>query len=262
MAITTKVGIPFRTRREEEAGAAMRHKIDPYYCAIREAGGEPVPISLLMPAREMPKLLRTLDAVVLPGSPADVEPKWYRAKKHPKCDPADADRERVDFTLLDYALKNDKPVLAICYGVQSLNVFLGGTLIQDIPSEIRTDIEHRWLGRDAGKPEPYHPAKIAPGSRLAALAGATEVTVNSSHHQSPLEPGSELQFVAHAPDGVVEAVEWATPDKWVFGVQWHPERMTTDPLAAALFRELVAAAYPERGRGASPVVPNPRDRFA
>lgn len=241
-ANSPRIAVPFRTRREEEAGAAMRAKIEPYYRAIREAGGEPVPVSLLMPAREIPALLRTLDGVVLPGSPADVDPKWFRAKPHPKRNPPDADRERVDFTLLDYALHHDKPVLGICYGVQSLNVFLGGTLFQDIPSELPQALEHRWLRREAGQPEPHHPATLDPASRLAALAPAHEITVNSSHHQSPLDPGSELRFVAHSPDGVVEAVEWATPEKWVFGVQWHPERLTADPLAQALFRNLISAA--------------------
>ena len=150
-----------------------------------------------------------------------------------------------------------KPVLAICYGIQSLNVYLGGNLVQDIASEIETPLQHDWDGLESGKPEPFHPARIERGSRLAQLCGAEETQVNSSHHQAVARPGRGLRPVAYAPDGVIEAVELvesgdaepgaaasavAPSTHWVVGVQWHPERMPTDALAQALFRELVAAA--------------------
>ncbi len=177
-----------------------------------------------------------------PGSPADVAPERYHAARRPECAESDPDREKTDSALLENAFAEGKPVLAICFGVQSLNVFLSGSLIQDIPTEVRTDIQHKWE-REQGAPEPFHLIKIEPGSRLAQLAGKNEVRVNSSHHQSVLKPGRDLRVTAHAPDGVIEAVEWTGDANWVTGVQWHPERMIKDDLLAqALFRELVEVA--------------------
>ena len=115
-------------------------------------------------------------------------------------------------------------------------------MIQDIPSEVGGGIRHDW-DMEKGESEPYHPAHIESGSRLAGVTGAEQATVNSSHHQSILETGRNLKIVARAPDGVVEAVEWTGDSNWVMGVQWHPERMVeTDAFAQALFRELLASA--------------------
>jgi putative glutamine amidotransferase len=238
------VGMPYRTRNEELRGE--RAKYDRYVDAVRLAGAEPVEISLGLPADELRKLAGSLDAIVLTGSPADVEPALYHAARHPKSADADADRERTDFALLDHAFTEHKPVLAICYSVQSLNVFLGGSLIQhlsslDASSEIRTDIPHptsEQADRDF-----RHPILIESGTRIAGIAQGMESLVNSSHHQAIREPGRGLRVTAHAPDGVIEAVEWTGDANWVTGVQWHPERMAgTEPLAQGLFRELVAAA--------------------
>jgi putative glutamine amidotransferase len=235
-----RVGIPYRTRKEELTGDF--DKLEKYIQAVRQADGVPVPISLGLSLQHLEKIARTLDAVLLTGSPADVEPSLFRAARHAECAEADPDRERTDFALLEHALSEHKPILAICFGIQSLNVFLGGTLVQDIPSELGTQIQHDWEN-EQDQPEPFHAASIEPGSRLAQMAGASEAVVNSSHHQSVLEPGRELRVVSRAPDGVVEAVEWTGGANWVMGVQWHPERMAeTDPLAQALFRDLVAAA--------------------
>jgi putative glutamine amidotransferase len=235
-----RVGIPYRTRKEELAGEF--DKIMPYIQAVRRAAGEPVVISLGLAAAHLAKISRTLDAVLLSGSPADIEPARFGAERHPECADPDPNRERTDFALLDYAFSENKPVLAICYGIQSLNVFLSGTLIQDIPSELQTPTQHDW-NTDRGEPEPFHAARIEPGSRLAQMAPASEVVVNSSHHQSILQPGRHLRVVSRAPDGVIEAVEWTGDTNWVAGVQWHPERMAqTDSLAQALFRGLIEAA--------------------
>lgn len=236
-----RVGIPYRTLKEELAGE--RKSYDLYVDAVRQAGGEPVEVSLGLSGTELAKLAGTLDAVVLPGSPADVDPAGYDKARHPKCADADPGRERTDFALLEYAFAELKPVLASCYGIQSLNVFLGGSLIQDIPSEVKTTVRHEWKNRKLGAPEPYHPIVVSLGSRLFELAHRAEAVVNSSHHQSLLEPGRGLRVTATAPDGVIEAVEWAGDSNWVTAVQWHPERMvSTDALARALFESLVAAA--------------------
>ena len=193
------------------------------------------------PNAELLKIAENLDAIVLPGSPADVDPSRFHAARHPKSADADLRREETDFALIDHAIAEQKPVLAICYGVQSLNVFLGGSLVQDVPSELHTQIQHSWPGHDG--PEPHHQIALEAGSRLAQLAGGREALVNSSHHQAVLEPGKNLRIVSRAPDGVIEAVEWTGDSNWIVGVQWHPERMVgNDELARTLFRELVAAA--------------------
>jgi len=236
-----RIGIPYRTRKEELKGE--RRKYEMYLAAVRQGGGEPVEISLGLTADALKDLARTLDAIVLPGSPADVDPSRYHSARNPKTAETDTDRERTDSALLEHAFAEHKPVLAICYGIQSLNVFLGGTLVQDIPSELRTQIQHPWTGQEQGAPEPHHAVRFEPDSRLAQMAGASEAQVNSSHHQSLRDAGRDLRIVARAPDGVVEAVEWTGGSNWVTGVQWHPERMAqTDRLAQSLFRELVAAA--------------------
>lgn len=242
--VKPRIGIPFRTRREEVAGDRSRY--DTYVDAVRRAGGQPVEVSLGLAQTDpaaLADLARTLDAIVLPGSPSDVDPAKYRAIRHPKCADADADRERTDFALLKEAFREERPVLAICYGIQSLNVFLGGSLIQDIGTELHSTIQHQWVGRKNGTPEPFHSAQVERDSRLFALANASEVRVNSSHHQSVLKPGRDLRVTARAPDGVIEAVEWTGDHSWVIGVQWHPERMVaTDALALLLFQSLVSAA--------------------
>jgi len=235
-----RIGIPYRTRKEELSGE--RSKYNWYGEAVRLAGGEPVEISLGLTHDQLEAQAEALDALVLPGSPADVNPSSYHATRHPESAQSDPDRERTDSRLLERAFAESKPVLAICFGVQSLNVFLSGSLIQDIPSEVRTEIQHSWA-REQGAPEPFHLIKIEPGSRLAQLAGKNEARVNSSHHQSVLEPGRDLRVTARAPDGVIEALEWTGDSNWVTGVQWHPERMIQDDLLAqALFRELVEVA--------------------
>ncbi len=236
-----RVGIPYRTRKEELTGDFA--KIEKYVTAVRQAGGEPVVVSLGRSTPELKKLSSTLDAVVLSGSPADVDPSLFQAPRHPKAGSADADRERTDFALLESIFPDRKPVLAICYGIQSLNVFLGGTLLQDIPSELQSAIEHEW-DDEIGARETLHLIQIESDSRLAQMAGGSKAMVNSSHHQSVLDPGRNLRVVAHSTDQVVEAVEGTNASHWVVGVQWHPERMAeTDSFAQTLFSSLVQAAW-------------------
>lgn len=237
-AAKPRVGIPYRTRKEELSN--RREAYDKYVAAVRAAGGEPVEISLALPNPRLLAIVEDLDAIVLPGSPADVEPSRFHAARHPNTAEADPHREETDFALLDHAVAEHKPVLAICYGVQSLNVHQRGSLVQDIPSELHTQIQHSWPGHEG--PEPYHAVAVDAGSRLAQLAGGHEAWVNSSHHQAVLVPGENLKIVARAPEGVVEALEWTDDAGWIVGVQWHPERMVAnDELARTLFRELVAA---------------------
>jgi putative glutamine amidotransferase len=233
-----RVGIPYRTRKEELNN--KREAYDKYVAAVEAAGAQHVEISLALSKPELLKIAENLDAIILPGSPADVDPSRFHAARHPKSADADLRREETDFALIGHAIAEQKPVLAICYGVQSLNVHQGGSLVQDVPSELQTQIQHSWPGHDG--PEPHHQVALEAGSRLAQLAGGREARVNSSHHQAVLEPGKNLRIVSRAPDGVIEAVEWTGDANWIVGVQWHPERMVgNDELARTLFRELVAA---------------------
>jgi putative glutamine amidotransferase len=238
-----RIGVPWRTVAEEAAN--RRNKIDKYLRAVESAGGEPVLISLASGSETLKREAGSLDAILLTGSPADVDSGHYGAKRHPAATDPDAARERTDFALLEHALAAGKPVLAICYGIQSLNVFLGGSLIQDIPTELGTKICHSpdedELPDGSEMPDAIHAASVDPGHVLA-LSGAGQTEVNSWHHQSVLEPGRGLRVTARAADGVVEAVEGTDDSNWVLGVQWHPERMPGDALAQALFRELVTAA--------------------
>jgi len=237
-----RIGVPWRTAAEEAAG--QRTKIDHYIHAVERAGGEPVLLSLALAADILKREAENLDGIVLTGSPADLDPAHYGAKRHPATDAADAARERTDFVLLEHALAANKPVLAICYGIQSLNVFLGGTLIQDIPTELGTRICHspteEELPGGGDAPDAMHEASFNPGHVLDLSAG-NHAEINSWHHQSVLEPGRGLRVTSRAPDGVIEAVEWTKNSNWVVGVQWHPERMPADPLAQALFLQLVKA---------------------
>ncbi len=235
-----RVGIPWRTSEEEAASNLL--KIKNYDDAITKAGGEAVRLPLRNPA-ELQRLLPSLDAFVLPGSPSDVEPAEYGAVNRGKSEPPDMARERTDRAILSHAFAEKKPVLAICYGCQLLNVHLGGTLIQDLRAETGTATPHRKI--DVVPPpvtDPVHGATFEPASRLADIAGSAQARINSSHHQAIEKPGKNLRITARANDGVIEGVEWTGDANWVVGVQWHPERMTGDAFSERLFSNFVTAA--------------------
>ncbi|HKM67568.1 MAG TPA: gamma-glutamyl-gamma-aminobutyrate hydrolase family protein [Candidatus Acidoferrum sp.] len=243
-----RIGIPWRTSEEEgqPASSSGASKNRYYAEAVEKAGGEAVVLSLKDPQR-LGAVLATLDGFVLPGSPADVDPREYGRMNRGQSEPADLGREQTDRAILGHAFAEQKPVLAICYGCQLLNVYLGGTLVQDLQTETHTKVAHRRKDlTPEPKDDPIHAARFEPESRLAALAGATEAVVNSSHHQSIEQPGRQLKITGRAPDGIVESVEWTGDANWVTGVQWHPERMTGDPLADRLFSELTEAARAAR----------------
>lgn len=245
-----RVGIPYRTTKEQETGE-NKANLENYFRAVREAGGDPVPVPLNS-AQERDRLLPTLDAFVLPGSPSDVDPARYGSVNRGKSEPPDVNREQTDFAILEHALAEKKPVLAICYGCQSLNVYLGGSLIQDIWNNIEGPLRHRKKDPQSSNAEntvagdSLHPATFERASRLAGLASAATSQINSSHHQAIETPGKNLRVTAHAPDGVIEGVEWTGDSNWVLGVQWHPERMHGDRFAERLFEDFVAAARAAR----------------
>ncbi len=225
-----------------------------YAKAVTEAGGEPVQLALDRTPAQLLEIARSCQGVCLPGSPADVDPARYGADRDPATAAADPAREGVDYLLLEDAADHAKPVLAICFGVQSLNVWRGGTLVQDLSP---LPVNH-----SAGsKVAIAHAAVVAENSLLGSLLtpdeapeadGFLRLPINTSHHQSVAAPGDGLRIVARCPDdGVVEAVEndpeWHTAasekPQFLLGVQWHPERSYDISAASrALFARLVAEA--------------------
>jgi putative glutamine amidotransferase len=200
------------------------------------AGGESVRIRLDQSPAEVIKLVKGCDAVLLPGSKADVDPAKYAAQKHPQTAAADNKRDLIDNLLLEDAYNRRKPVLGICYGLQSLNVYRTGTLLQHIESQIN---------HAAGRGVPIaHNVDIDQGSKLAEIVRASVVPVNSSHHQAAAVVGHGLRVVARSPqDGIIEALEGTARDHFVLAVQWHPERsVEDDEPSLAIFRALVEAA--------------------
>lgn len=230
-----------------------------YEHAVTLAGGEPVRIPLDRSAEEVGKMIESCDGVLLPGSKADVDPARFNAARSPHTAAADPQRDAVDNLLLEDAYKQRKPVLGICYGLQSLNVFRGGSLIQHIPDflpkETRAKVDH-----EAGRTVAIaHAVEIDSNSALAAIVtgnheknqGAALTAesklvfpVNSSHHQSADAIGRGLRIVGRCPDdGIIEAVEGTAPDHFVVAVQWHPERsVDDDEPSRTLLRALIQAA--------------------
>jgi putative glutamine amidotransferase len=207
-----------------------------YAHAVEAAGGIAVKIPLSASPAEVAQLAASCEGVLLPGSGADVNPQKYGEEAIPECGEADSAREAVDELLLQDASNLQKPLLGICYGFQSLNVWRGGTLIQNL----QTPVDHK-PGRTVRE---AHSMKIEPASRLRRLLRAgTVLTVNSSHHQAVKQAGDGLVPVAwSAEDGVVEAAE-GHGEQFLVGVQWHPERFfDQDPASNSLFQAFVSAA--------------------
>ena len=170
----------------------------------------------------------------------DVNPKWYTDGEvvHPATEPPDDRRDAHEIALIREAVDRNVPILAICRGLQILNVALGGTLIQDLPSEVGAEWAHRQMAHSSEK---THCVRVVPGSRLAKIMGAEDLPINSHHHQAADAPAPGLVVTARADDGVIEALE--KPDaKFTVAVQWHPENLSeTDAPSRALFAAFAAA---------------------
>lgn len=205
--------------------------------SVASAGGEPVVLDLA--ARTVAALLDDMQGLVLTGG-GDVNPALFGEPQHPTFDPPEAGRDEAEIALVLQAVAIDLPLLAICRGVQVVNVALGGSLVQDIPSQIAGALAHRV------SPPPTalaHEVRVTPGSRLAhllRLGPDAVVPVNSRHHQAPARIAAGLVVTATAPDGVVEALE-SPAHTFCVGVQWHPENFAQTGEFQPLFDGLITA---------------------
>jgi putative glutamine amidotransferase len=206
-----------------------------YVDALRKAGAIPV---IIPPQPENAShLAEELDGILLAGG-EDCDPSVYGEEAHPKTETMDPRRQTNDLTLARAARERGIPTLGICLGLQVMNVANGGTLIQDIDSEVKTAIEHVSKPEDRAR----HDVRIENGTRTASiLGGGREMNVNSSHHQAIKTVGRGLKVTAKAADGVVEGLEDADHPFYV-GVQWHPEDMDGEKSATAIFGAFVEAA--------------------
>ena len=196
-----------------------------YVTALENAGLVPLIVPPLSDVDAAAAVLDSVAGLVLTGG-EDVDPARYGEKRHEKVRSVNAARDATESALIEQAKARGKPVLAICRGIQMLNVALGGTLVQDIPSQCNTSIAHDEEGaRDSRS----HEIDIEPGSLIAKAVGAEHVVVNSFHHQSVKRVADGLRVTARSPDGIIEGLESTDEDWWVMAVQWHPEEMTDSP---------------------------------
>ena len=209
-----------------------------YTTALEEAGLVPLLVPPLADPARVSAILDVVDGLALTGG-EDIDPATYGATPHPKLGPIVPERDATEIALTRAAQERGMPLLAICRGIQIANVALGGTLVQDLPSERPSDVQH------GASDERTHEVRLQAGSRLAAALGAPCIQVNSTHHQAIDRVATALRATGLATDGLVEGVESADPSWWMLGVQWHPEELThtPEPWDRALF-----AAFAERVR--------------
>jgi putative glutamine amidotransferase len=231
-----RIGIPMRIDYPTDRFYLSRH----YSEAVEAAGGAPVHISLIPRGEYIDTVVDGLDGILLPGSDSDVDPLRYGQQPHPALGSVHNIKDETDLLLIDAAERTRLPLFAICFGMQVLNVSRGGTLIQDIRSQLPGAIKHeQGVPRD----RPSHGVTVAAGSKLNEIIKTEDLTVNSHHHQAIETLGADLVATAWSSDGVIEAIEDPRPDRFVIAVQWHPELgWQNDMFSQRLFSSFVAYA--------------------
>ncbi len=210
-----------------------------YLHAVQQAGGAPLALPPQLSAISLARLARELHGLLLTGG-GDVDPARFGEPPHPTLQEVAPARDALEVSTIHVALEGGLPILAVCRGVQVLNVALGGSLFQDVGTEPGTQLPH---SQQEPRDQPTHKVKVQPGSRLAQTLGTDELEVNSMHHQAVKTLGAGLAAVAWAPDQIVEGVELTDPSHLVLGVQWHPEELIRHSESARrLFAALVDAA--------------------
>ena len=231
-----RIGITMRLELETD-----RFYLSRYYSeAVEAAGGAPVHISLIPRREYLETLMNGLDGILLPGSDSDVDPTRYGREPHPRLGHVHPLKDETDLFVLEEVERRGMPLLAICFGMQVLNVSRGGTLIQDIRSELPEAIMHQQgIPRDRRS----HRIGLLEGSLLAGLSGKDNELVNSHHHQAIETVGRELVATAWTADGLVEALEDPRGDRFALAVQWHPEiAWETDGFSRSIFSRFTSAA--------------------
>jgi len=230
-----RIGITMRLELQTDRFYLGRH----YSEAVEAAGGVPVHISLIPDPLYISAVMDGLDGILLPGSDSDVDPLRYGAEPHPNLGTVQPIKDETDLLVLAEIEKRSLPLFAICFGMQVLNVSRGGTLFQDIQSQVDGAIKHE---QGAPRDRPSHGIKLSKSSLLAKLAADERALVNSHHHQAIEKVGRELTATAWAADGLIEALEDTRGDRFVLGVQWHPELgWEEDKLSQRLFDRFIAA---------------------
>jgi putative glutamine amidotransferase len=231
------VGIPACARVVNEHHV---HTTPSRYAAAVMGGAGALPVMIPPVGEAQLTLLDRIDGLLVPGSPSNVHPRHYGIDESETPDRHDLDRDATTLPLIRAAIERGMPVLAICRGIQELNVALGGTLIQRV-HEMPGRMDHRGSqGTLDQRYAPRHP--VAATGLLARIAGASEFIVNSVHGQAIDRPAPGLVVEAHAPDGTIEAVSMQGARGFMLGVQWHPEwRFAEDKVSVAIFRAFGAA---------------------
>ena len=215
-----------------------------YVEELRKVGAVPWVIPLIPHDPDtLGEIFDRLDGVFITGG-VDVDPGRYGEQKTSLCGTIDSDRDAVEIALLNHALARDLPVLAVCRGIQILNVALGGTLYQDVTAQVPAALKHDYFPTPTQPSRKYlaHDITVKSGTRLGHILGDARVPVNSMHHQAIKDLAPQLAATAYAPDGIIEAVE-AADGRYLVAVQWHPEELTeTQPGQARLFTTFVDAS--------------------
>ena len=223
---------------------AERHAVrDSYVSAILNAGGAPLIIPALGDEAAARAVYSCLDGLLLTGG-ADLHPTHYgEGENGSEMESVEPRRDSTEFWLTRWAIADDLPVLGICRGHQVLNVALGGSLYQDIPSQLTdSEVDHRGSTYTDDRSLLTHEVELAPGCKLGAIFGSANIQVNSLHHQGVKTVGQGLMVVGTSPDGVAEALE-SYQNRWVASVQWHPEELwRSQEKTADLFRAFIEAA--------------------
>lgn len=207
-----------------------------YTEAIREAGGTPVILPVIDDASLVARYVGVLDGLLLTGGD-DVPPGAYGEKPHAKTVTLSPKRHAFEKSMVEAWLRTDKPILGVCRGLQEINVVTGGTLVQDIPSQVGTSVVHR---APKGTPRTTHTVTIEPGTKLRAMMSADTVQANCNHHQAAKAIGKDLKVVARSADGLIEAMEF-TDCRFGLLVQWHPERVKDAAHRKAIYGAFVRA---------------------
>jgi putative glutamine amidotransferase len=211
-----------------------------YAEGVAQAGGIPVIVPHNLDEDALRAVLVRLDGVVLSGG-GDIDPALFGEAAHPATCEIEPDRDRIELMLARWMVERDAPFLAICRGIQVLNVALGGSLVQDIPSQVPDALQHSFDRKTTPRDYLAHPVKIDPSSQLARIMQVEVARTNSWHHQAIKQVADGLQVTAVAPDGVIEAVEVAGR-RYAIGVQWHPEWLCDERVEhRRLFEGLVQA---------------------